>query len=63
MITNLQADRLSDNKAAKRLLKILDYDSRVPADDLETCLKLGDTLDEESKARASAMVQNDKLRI
>ncbi len=51
-----------DIKAAKRLLKLLQYDSRLLVNDIATCLKLGDILDEESKARAAAMVQSEKLK-
>ncbi|KUJ07779.1 uncharacterized protein LY89DRAFT_352668 [Mollisia scopiformis] len=50
-------------KETKKLLKMLDYNARLPADDLEACLKLADLLDEEPMARAAAMVQHDKLRI
>jgi hypothetical protein len=41
---------------------LLHYNSKHLANDLATCLKLGDILDEESKARASAMVQSEKLK-
>jgi len=52
-----------DNKGAKKLLKLLQYDPEVRQKDLEACLQLGDTLDEHSKSRASAMVQSDQFRI
>lgn len=54
---------MSDNKGAKKLLKLLKYDPATVQKDLEECLQLGDILDEQAKARASAMVQSDKFRI
>jgi hypothetical protein len=54
---------MKDNKAVKKLLRLLNYDLETVQKDLEVCLQLGDTLDEQAKARASAMVQSDKFRI
>jgi hypothetical protein len=52
-----------DNKGVKKLLKLLQYDPKSGQKDLEACLQLGDTLDEQAKSRASDMVQSDKFRI
>ena len=52
-----------DTRAAKKLLKLLNYDSKLAPKDLETCLQLGDILDDQAKSRASAMVQSDKFRV
>lgn len=52
-----------DNKGVKKLLKLLQYNPENGQKDLEACLQLGDTLDEQSKSRASDMVQSDKFRI
>lgn len=41
---------------------MLKYDSNVPAEDLATCLQICDSLDEQSKARAAAMIQSDRFR-
>jgi hypothetical protein len=42
---------------------MLKNDPEIGQKDREACLQLGDTLDEQAKARASAMVQSDKFRI
>jgi hypothetical protein len=54
---------MTDTKGAKRLLKLLQYDPEPGKIDLRTCLQLGDTLDDQAKSRASAMVQSDEFRI
>src|SRR5277367_2680758 len=54
---------MTDNKRAKKLLKLIKYDPATGQNDLEACLQIGDTLDEQAKARASTMVQSDKFRI
>jgi hypothetical protein len=54
---------MTDNKGAKKLLKLMKYDPATGQNDLEACLQIGDTLDEQAKARASTMVQSDKFRI
>jgi hypothetical protein len=52
-----------DTSAAENLLEFLHYDPELASRHLETCLEIGDTLDDRGKARASAMVESDKLRI
>jgi hypothetical protein len=52
-----------DTGASEKLLKLLHYDPELAARHLETCQKSGDIMDDRGKARASAMVENDKLRI
>jgi len=47
---------IKDNKAAKKLLRLLNYNPETVQKDLEVCLQLGDTLNEQAKARASAIV-------
>jgi hypothetical protein len=48
---------------ARKLFRKLNYDARIPLDDLESCLKIGHFLDnEQEKARAGAMVQHRKVR-
>jgi hypothetical protein len=54
---------MSDNKAAESLLKLLQYDSKLPQKDLEACLQVGGMLEDDIKARASVMVQSDEFRI
>ncbi|PMD57094.1 uncharacterized protein K444DRAFT_615552 [Hyaloscypha bicolor E] len=48
---------------AENLLELLHYDPVFASRSLKTCLEIGDKLDDRGKARASAMVDSDKLRI
>lgn len=57
-----RANYLPDTTAAKELLDILNYDSAHTLRSLETCLEIGNRLDDRGKARACAMVDSDKLK-
>jgi hypothetical protein len=57
------ADKLTDTAAAENLLEILHYDPVITSRSLETCLEVGNKLDDQGKARALATVDSDKLRI
>jgi hypothetical protein len=46
---------------ARQLLRSLNYDPRTTSGDVETCLRLGERLDEDNKARAVAMIQNARF--
>lgn len=45
------------------MIKSLKYDPEERQKDLEACLQLSHTLDEQSKSRASGMVQSDQFRV
>ncbi|KAI1274635.1 hypothetical protein F5Y07DRAFT_410066 [Xylaria sp. FL0933] len=49
-------------RKADRLLRLLKYDPGAISADVNTCLKLGEALNDEKKTRAATMIQNAKFR-
>jgi hypothetical protein len=52
-----------DTRSAEKLIKLLRYDPALTSRHLEVCQEIGETLDDRGRARASAMVESDKLKI
>ncbi|RWA05709.1 hypothetical protein EKO27_g9392 [Xylaria grammica] len=49
-------------RKARKLLRLLNYDSNITTEDVNSCLILGGALSEDKKAKAAAMVKNAAFR-
>ncbi|KAI8631370.1 hypothetical protein F5Y19DRAFT_425982 [Xylariaceae sp. FL1651] len=49
-------------ESSQELLKLLHYNSQIVSDNVDTCLRLGEALNEGAKAQAAAMIQHPKFR-
>ncbi|KAH7144592.1 hypothetical protein B0J13DRAFT_47620 [Dactylonectria estremocensis] len=53
----------ADNKKnVKRMIEAIDFDPDLVERDIKLCLRLGDALDEDSKAKASKLIQNQTFK-
>ncbi|KAH7000123.1 hypothetical protein EDB80DRAFT_723213 [Ilyonectria destructans] len=53
----------SDNTDdVRKLLKLIQFDLNQVSKDIETCLRLGDAMDETSKAKAAKLIQNQVFK-
>jgi hypothetical protein len=52
---------VTDTIVAEHILKLLDYDPGQSSRDLQSCLKIGDTMDDQGLSRAPAMIQSYQL--
>ncbi|KAI0410963.1 hypothetical protein F5X98DRAFT_358392 [Xylaria grammica] len=49
-------------RGARELLRLLNYDSNITTEDVNSCLILGGALSEDKKAKAAAMIKNAAFR-
>ncbi|KAI5458936.1 hypothetical protein BGZ63DRAFT_268525 [Mariannaea sp. PMI_226] len=53
-----ERDILENRKRAQNLLDLIHFDPATVSKDIETCLRNGDAMDEQGKAKAAALIQN-----